>query len=165
MNINEKINRISKLEELVKKQKMIVAKEEKKLQFLEKKLKKEEMSESPILMFKIDETMEGPKDIIVHKYECIYYFPDLDTIKTITTYHHCDYLPNYIDMTEYFKDIDIPTKKYIYRIEMDQDKLDYATEQIRKIINFILATEYINNWNELPEKLNKNKYLKLLKNI
>lgn len=155
MDRTEKTIRIKSLKELIKQKETQIAVEENKLKILKKKLQEESATEIPVLLFLIDETLPMPDDYRDYEYEYIYYCPDLDEVKRITRHSRDEFLPNVVDMREFFKEVGIPQKIWPGSSDNYSDELNYSVSLLKTIIDDLFVSKNINSWNDLALLLNE----------
>ena len=117
--------------------------------------------ELPILLFitKINpEEIYQEKDYeFNYRYQNVYYFPDLNIIKTNIEYGSMNILPNTIDLTDSFKDLGIPKTSMRTCFGDYYEIINKASIIVRNILGNILENNAINSWNELRNYMVSNK--------
>ena len=167
MNRYDKKNRLQELNQEIKDQMKRLVIEKKKLEVLEKTYEVEHISELPILMFIVDETLPMPEDEYDRNYELVYYLPDFDEIKF--TYLNCRYdkpnkrLPNTLDLTEKFETYGMP--KHIFPGSIRPEyyiKVSDAVSNLIQEIDTIFLTKEITSWEEVGNYLKHSEKIKTL---
>ena len=154
MDRTEKIIKVRELQQLIEKKETQIAEENKELEVLEQRLKEESTSEIPVLLFLINETLPMPDDYNDYEFEYVYYFPDLDDIKCIKKHSKEEYLPNVVDMREFFKGIEMPSRIWPGSVSKYSDKLNYAVSLLKTMIDDLFVSNNINSWGDLASLLN-----------
>ena len=148
MNRMEKIEKVEKIIEQIVEKYAIIEKETKELKELEEKLKAANTSEMPVLLFTIDETLPMADDFKDYEYENVYYFPDLDIIKNKFTHERESFLPNTIDMRDFFKNMGVPKKRWPGQSYEFNSQIDCAISMLRAMIDELASTTEINSWED-----------------
>ena len=154
-----KINEIKKLRDLIKEKELLIEKESKEVKLLKEQLNVSlNESKLPILLFSVNETFPD-ENVAGWKYENIYYFPDLDEVKY--TYYQWsrenEFLPNTIDLRNYFESVDIPKKLWPWTVQTKDEyrrKVDVVALCLKEAIDNIFNNYQIESWEELGMYLN-----------
>lgn len=158
MDRQSKILRLKSLEELIKKQELVVSERKlavenakKDLDKLNQKYQKENVSELPILLFLINKTLPMPDDIDDWEFEYIYYCPDLDKVIYSSRHRSNEMLPNTIDLRSLFINFGMPER--IWPRRADAKIIDEAVQVLKEQIEEIFSNYEINSWEELGRHL------------
>ncbi len=128
--------------------------ENRKLEKLKKKLSEEYISECPILLFVVNETIPMPDDDD-YEYEYVYYCPDMDVVEYTRKHFPSQFLPNFIDMRDFFKDMKMPKRLFPGNIRSGHKYIvDYSVDTLKHIIDDLFDSGIINSWQELAFALN-----------
>ena len=143
MDRNEKIIKIQELE----KERLQIIEKGNELKILEEQYNQEKTSEIPILLFQIDESLAMPDDRSDYRYEYVYYWHDTDEKKYIVRHSNEAFLPNTIDLRDYFLEFGISRKSYS---ALDySSEIDMAISLLKSQINNLFDSNDIDSWEEL----------------
>lgn len=145
-----KISRLKSLKKLIDKQELILKAAQEDLKGLEEEYKRESISELPILLFQVDETLPMPDDGDF-EYECIYYCPDLDDITYRITRSRKELLPNTLDLRSMFVNFGMP--EHVWPGRPDYNIVYEAVAVLKERIEEIFKNNEINSWNDLRDHL------------
>lgn len=135
-----------------------IRQKEKELRELKAQYDAENVSELPILLFCIDQTIPMPDDERDYEYQYIYYCPDLDDVRCFTKHKRNEFLPNTIDLREQFENLGIPKRVWTadaynqyYSIVMQ------AVSILESQIEGLFQSNVIKSWSDLGNLLTKGK--------
>lgn len=157
MNLNEerysKKSRLVKLERLIEEQRQFLKQEQEKLDMLEEEYNNEKKSVLPILLFRLNETIQMPVNAKDWIFEYVYYLPDLDDFQFIFKHTAYEFLPNTLDLRESFKNMGVPEYAFPERAYDYQNEISEAAATVKMEIHSFIKSNPDTSWEELGEFL------------
>ena len=161
MDREEKNKKNEEIKNLIKEKKELIIKELEELKKLENKYNKENESDLAILLFFdniTDPINIGEKDYNFNqKYQSIYYYADLNTIKIKVDYGFSKDVPNTVDLRDSFEDLKV-SKFWPDNLSFNFiNEINASAVIMKNVIAELLLENKFNSWNDVRTYIFKNK--------